>query len=281
MRPFLFLFLVLTASQFSYGQKILEDNERFMRAVDHMAKQEFAAAADTFTLLLENQPLPAAHYNRGMCYYMTGEKQKALEDYQIALTEFADDPNLHLLMASTYLDFSEYSRAARQFSQALKLGYIPNNEDAFHIGTSYFFIQQIDSAKKYLNLSLELNLESKKYRSWTYTNLGWIYLGEKDYPNAKRMFELSLQLNPDNPQYMNNLGLAYFRVGELDRGLSLVLRAKGEDPDNAFVYRNLALIYMAKGEQNLACEHYQRALDLKIVEEWGAQYVAELMNYCQ
>ena len=65
------------------------------------------------------------------------------------------------------------------------------------------------------------------------------------------------------------------------RQKALFDKAEQLEPDNSFVYRNLGLYYKANGNHTAACTNMQKAMDLNIVEQYGAQFIEELVNYCE
>ncbi len=79
---------------------------------------------------------------------------------------------------------------------------------------------------------------------------------------------------------MNNLGYAYYLSGNLEKAEFYVLEAKKMNSKNSFVYRNLGLIKKAQDNKEEACEFLNKAIKLKIIEEWGMSYIQELVDYC-
>ena len=63
--------------------------------------------------------------------------------------------------------------------------------------------------------------------------------------------------------------------------LIINIKSKELNRDNAFVYRNLALIFKFKGDKAKSCLNYQKALDLNIIQNWGEKYVEELIECCK
>jgi len=277
MRSIFSIILLFFVFNFTFAQQYVK-NKKFISAYELQNKYEFAEAIDAYSVLLKKRKTKyEAYYNRGMCYLALDKTNLALDDFEIALKKFEDYVQLNHMIAATYMYLNDNANAVLYFEKAISYGLEPDAYIASHIGTCYYLNQQPDSAKKYLNIAVEIN----RHDVLSYTNLGWVYLEEGKYWKAKDMFDRSLAIDDTNPSHYNNLGLAYFRLGDIDQALELILKCKEMDEGNSFVYRNLALIYKAQGDKEKSCENYQKALDLNIIQQWGSKYVEELIDYCK
>ncbi|MCI0749511.1 MAG: type IV pilus biogenesis/stability protein PilW, partial [Nevskiales bacterium] len=62
-------------------------------------------------------------------------------------------------------------------------------------------------------------------------------------------------------QLNTQLGVDYFRKGQLDLALEKLKRALEQDPQLAMAHSSIALLYARRGEAKLAEEHYRKALN--------------------
>lgn len=98
---------------------------------------------------------------------------------------------------------------------------------------------------------------------------------------AIALVEESLQMSPDNPMAMNNLGFMLLEVGrDSDRAISLIRRAVRVDPRNSAYLDSLGLAYLKRGNPDLALEKLRRALALNpvsvvILEHLGDTFEAK------
>ena len=81
---------------------------------------------------------------------------------------------------------------------------------------------------------------------------GSIALQEGDAEGAERLLKGALELEPDAPEIMNNLALAYEKQGRSEEAISLVREAHRRHPDYLFARVGLARKYIAEGELDQA-----------------------------
>lgn len=83
-----------------------------------------------------------------------------------------------------------------------------------------------------------------------------------EWENPISFYEQTLKHSPKNYRLLNNLGMEYAEIGEMDKAIVLYLEAIELLPDNAVAYHNLGNAYKVKGYNNLAEENFKKALEL-------------------
>lgn len=101
---------------------------------------------------------------------------------------------------------------------------------------------------------------SKKKASYHY-QMGLSYLGENNVTGALVELTEAEKLNPDDPQLLNYLGLAYFHKNKFELAEQKYLRALALRPDYSEARNNLAVDYLEMKRWDEAIYH------LKIVSE--------------
>jgi protein O-mannosyl-transferase len=86
-------------------------------------------------------------------------------------------------------------------------------------------------------------------------------LGRHD--EARRAFERSLALKPDDPATLHNFGNALVRAGRLDEAAAVYERAVARKPDFTDAIMNLATVESERGDQETAVRWLQRALAIE------------------
>jgi tetratricopeptide (TPR) repeat protein len=71
-----------------------------------------------------------------------------------------------------------------------------------------------------------------------------------------------IQIEPDSPDFHNNLGALYHQKGDLDKALIEYNEAINIKPDFAASYENIGMIYEAKRNKVEASKFYKKACDL-------------------
>ncbi len=93
--------------------------------------------------------------------------------------------------------------------------------------------------------------------------LGYM-LAEKgeNLQEALGLAERAVRLDPGNGAYVDSLGWAHFRLGQLPEARTYLERAVGLIPDDATICEHLGDVYVATGETQKARVTYRQALDL-------------------
>ena len=71
--------------------------------------------------------------------------------------------------------------------------------------------------------------------------------------------------------------LAYYKLGDRDKGLKNINMAAKKSRSNPFVFRNLGLIALESGDTARACGHFRTALSLQFTAFHGSE-VQDLVN---
>ncbi|MGB3070729.1 MAG: tetratricopeptide repeat protein [Ottowia sp.] len=88
--------------------------------------------------------------------------------------------------------------------------------------------------------------------------LGLLYAGQKQYAKAVSQLESARQLNPIDADVLGDLAYAHMLDGRLSAASLPILQAAQLAPANARVQLNLALYWMASGEQAQAAQLLRR-----------------------
>ena len=248
----------------------------YKQAVQYHQEGNYSEAIKMYTKVIKKDSMDSyAFLNRALCYYSLNKYDNMLSDYEHALRLNPKDTVILEHIADGYSIVNNYASAIQYYKRTLSMGKTPNYSIYGSMGTCYYFSGQNDSARKYLQMSYDLN----QTYVLVLNNLAWANL---DYnPNKSCMlFNKAYMMDSLEVRNINNLGYSHLLCGNLDKGFELISRAEKLDPTNSFVYRNYGLYYMKKGDKIQACKNLQKAIDLKIIEEWGEGYVSELMMYC-
>lgn len=81
-------------------------------------------------------------------------------------------------------------------------------------------------------------------------------------PDAKKSYEMSIKLNPHNPDVMNNLATVYYSMQQYGTAEKLYRRALKMKPRSALIYKNLGTNLLAANKFKKGWGCYQAALSL-------------------
>ena len=95
-----------------------------------------------------------------------------------------------------------------------------------------------------------------------YNNLGLVFYKRGEIPNSIKEFEEALRLNPAYALAHNNLGLSYRVLGNPDKAVLHFSRALFFNPKISEAHSNLGAIYGQQGQFNKSYLHLQEAVRL-------------------
>jgi len=90
--------------------------------------------------------------------------------------------------------------------------------------------------------------------------LGLIFLSNNLIKDAIEQFETALSMDPDSAAALNNLGLAYVRLGQYAKAIKYLSQALGKGNPYADIYNNLGLAYLREKQHYKALKNFQEAL---------------------
>jgi serine/threonine-protein kinase len=262
-----------------------------------------------------NDRLPAVYVTLGHIHQNTGSYDLALQEYQRALQLDPRSADAQIGMAKSYdsagrdadaeaayrkaialrpdswngynafgnflEDHQRYDEAIAQYNHAIQL--TPDNAALF-LNLAAAFIDKGDpklfpQAEQALRKSLSLEPSYPAY-----SNLGYLYIQEKKYPEAADAIEKALHLNDRDYLVWGNLTIAYQGLKDadkagkaMDRELTLLEQAARTNPRDAVVQANLGLLYAQKKLREKAISRIQSALalspdDAVVLEDVGEAY---------
>ncbi|MBI4823723.1 MAG: tetratricopeptide repeat protein [Nitrospirae bacterium] len=132
-----------------------------------------------------------AHYNLGIVYYEQGLIDKAIEQYQIAISLKPDYAEAYNNLGLVYYGKGLPDKAIEQYQIALRLK--PDYAEAYNnLGMAYGVKGLIDKAIEQYQIAISLKPDYAE----AYYNLGIIYI-DRDLNKAHKEFKKALQINPD------------------------------------------------------------------------------------
>jgi Tfp pilus assembly protein PilF len=94
-----------------------------------------------------------------------------------------------------------------------------------------------------------------------YFGRAYAYSETGDLARAEEMYREALAVAPDDPRALVNLGMVLTKEGKLDEAEKALREALARDPGyGSFVWNNLALARLARGENEEALRFFQEAL---------------------
>lgn len=131
-------------------------------------------------------------------------------------------------------------------------------QDLLVLGSAYYYMQQYEEAKNVYDKILNLNPNDPD----TLNNRGAIYSKLGRYDEALADYNRSLELRPDDPNTIYNRGLAYYKLERYDEALADYNRSLELRPAHPPVLNNRGVLYTQLERYDDALADYNRSLEL-------------------
>ena len=123
-------------------------------------------------------------------------------------------------------------------------------------GVKYFLGGQFSEAKAKYQEALQL---SPEYPT-TLNNLGMLLLQEKEYKKAEEHFKKAISIE-EKANYLNNLGHAYANQNELSLAEKQYIKAIEKDDSSVMAYKSLASLYQFTGNYKNSAEIWKHIVN--------------------
>ena len=288
----IFIFL-LTCPTFTYAQKNEDTTyeDAYQQAIKYFDNQENDKGYEYLNKAIGLNPaFYDALYARSYYFMQDGEYEKAIEDYRVLTSLYADKPLLYLYMGQAYMHTENFKLAEKNYLIAYDLD--SNDVDITNsLGSLYFILDLYLDALIYLNKSIEIapnNIFAYYYRAYTYYYLGeyekalidissaqkidpkdidtfrlraLILLAQKKYKSVISVYETLQKLNIDfDVEDFLYWGQAYFAMNKFpDAEFYLELP---EEHQNTDIYHYLAKTKYKLNNSKFALEQINTALEI-------------------
>ncbi len=170
------------------------------------------------------------------------------------------DPNssqFHYFLGLAYMDLKDYSKAAKIFrkSIALKNDF---SQAHFQLGVALDSIRKWKEAEPIFKEAIRLDRNNTSALNY----LGYSMVDRNErLGEARKYIERALEIDPDNPAYLDSLGWLNFREGRIDDAVRQLKQAsqKMNDP---IIFEHLADCYSAQNDEASAALNYQKSFEL-------------------
>jgi tetratricopeptide (TPR) repeat protein len=206
-------------------------------------RQDFVGAIKIYNNVIELSKLKDPEskgvlYKRAICFYSTGEFQKALDDLQVFIPQSPGFPRAKLLRAFVNRELGNTQAQLDDINELLSLN--PTNPDLLKFKASIFLESEKYQEAKATLLDLQKLVNDEEIE----TQLGFIYTNLHEVDSAFAHFDSALAINGGySPAYIYlsslclDQGASELALTYVDLGLRL-------EPDNATLlfYKGIALV---------------------------------------
>jgi len=192
--------------------------------------------------------------------YYLGLTYVKLEDYKTAITHLKKylkkETNyslmiqIYFILGFIYAQLNEYTKSLKYLQKVIDLDF--NNSKAYAaIGYVYYKMKNFNESIKALKKAIEIDEEN----ATAHNSLGFIYADiNLNLQEAVRECEIALELSPEYPAYLDSMGWAYYKSGDLEKAKEYLVKAMDKMPDNEEIkkhFKDLIVKEMLKKREKI------------------------------
>ena len=226
-------------------------------AYAYLDLRRYTFAKDYFKKLLEMGDESAANYKQLLTLSFQLKQYEEVLTYAAKLKQVDPSEKINYYVGRVQYDQDNYGEAIKYLGEAAKED--PTNpEIPYLVAHSYADMMNYKQAIPLFQKALELD-PTKSY--WTY-ELGLIYYAMHDDKNALKYILLAGEkgYKKDN-DYLENLGIAYLNVGDLDQGVAMLGEILKKKPSDLNILNMIAEAYYYKGKYQLAIDYWDKVME--------------------
>ena len=219
------------------------------------------ASATCQKALAMSEKLAEAHFCLGRVYQTTGDPQKAVEQFELAVVLDPNSDDGYRGLAEAYSNMGKPGNAEATYQRAISLR--PQYWASYSwLGTFYFRQARYGDSARMFSKVVELSPDN--FRG--YSNLGAVYVLQGRYDDAIEILNKSIALRPTVSAY-TNLGTAYFNLRRFEDAAQAYEEGLKVDANSWRLWGNLGdARYWIPQRRAQAPEAYRQAISLAEVE---------------
>jgi tetratricopeptide (TPR) repeat protein len=226
-------------------------------AAAYLDLRKYGQARESYKKLVELGDVSATTYKQLMTLSFQLKQNDDVLLYADKLK--AADPSEKVLyyVGKVHYDMDNYGDAIKYLNRAAEEDPV-NAEIPYMIAHSYSDMMNYKLAVPYFKKAIELK-PTESY--WVY-ELGLIcYAMNADKDALKYMLEAGERGYKKDNDYLENLGIAYLNVGDLDKGVEMLNEILKRKPSDMNILNMVAEAYYYKGKYDQAIEYWDKVLE--------------------
>ncbi len=198
-----------------------------------------------------------AHYAKAEVLYAgTKEYDKALEEYNAAISSNARMEEAYVGKTRAYMGMQNYRDATRVIDDAIKM--FPNNAEL------YFTQGQLDFQRGKPKQAIEgydksLSVNAKWNPFLVYLNRGLANEALINYEPAIQDFSKAIAADPNNPAAFIARGNIRYAQYQYTEAIDDFKKAEILSPNNSVITYNIGMAYYRNEDRSSACKYFQKS----------------------
>jgi tetratricopeptide (TPR) repeat protein len=199
-----------------------------------------------------------SHIHLGVLLYRLKQFPEAVTHLDEAVRLMPKQPEPHIVLGLAHLQSEEFVKASQAFLEGIR--HNPKNADLhFNLGTAYDKLNRFDDVERAMETALSLDphhADALNYLGYSYAERG-IKIDQ-----ALSLTKRAVALKPENGYYVDSLGWAFYKSGQLSEALTEIKRAVSLVGDDPVIYEHLGEIYMKQQKMTDARDAWLHSLEL-------------------
>jgi tetratricopeptide (TPR) repeat protein len=214
-----------------YAEAIFELNKLGVQAYSNAGYEEaldyFDEAIELAKFSQDSANLAILYNNKGACYQLVNEHNKAIENYQIARNIFSnqnkkrDEGKMLNTIANAFKELLNFKNERNYLIELISLeekGNLPNELAATfnNLAINYYHAKSLDSSLIYIDKAIETDTKNnnKSGLAIDYNNKGNIYFEKGDYASSLTNYNQSITIK-EEIQDVRGTALTHYNVGNV------------------------------------------------------------------
>ena len=243
---------------FEKASKYNANNKAVIRelAAAYLDLRKYSFARDNYKRLVELGEATAANYKQLVTLSFQLKQHDDVLAFASKLKQLDPSEKISYYIGKVQYEQDNYGEAIKSLNEAAKEE--PTNADIpYMIAHSYADMMNYKQSIPYFQKAIELN-PTQAY--WTY-ELGLICYAMHDDKNAlKYILEAGTKGYKKDNDYLENLGIAYLNVGDLDQGVGILGEILKKKPSDLNILNMVAEAYYYKGKYQLAIDYWDQVM---------------------
>jgi tetratricopeptide (TPR) repeat protein len=263
--------VLVTAIFFGCANVPAPIDSHFNKGVEHYDNQELAKAIEEYQLALRKNPKDTfSMYNLAVLYQDQGKNDQAENLYGNVL-KITEDTFSRINLAGIHYDKGSHAEAFQQLETAAD----KNPDSAHPLSVLGEYKEQQDQLAAAEQIYLKaLSVDNR--HAPTHYRLGRLHLKREKFSQGLEHLKQAIELETENPVYLEALGAEYERLGDYLEAVNLFERVSVLEPDRLEIYVKLGDLYKKKEMLKEALSRYWSALSLKDDDPYIHRSVLEI-----
>lgn len=218
--------------------------------------RRYGQARESYKKLVELGDATADNYKQLMTLSFQLKQNDDVLLYADKLKTADPSAKVYYYVGKVNYDMDNYGEAIKLLNEAAKEN--PENAEVpYMIAHSYADMMNFKLAIPYFQKAIQLDTANNY---WVY-ELGLIYYAMHDDKNSlKYILEAGRKGYRKDNDYLENLGIAYLNVGELEQGVAMLNEILKKKPSDLNILNMVAEAYYYKGKYQLAIDFWDQVL---------------------